>query len=395
MNRRNFALFAAVCLSFSGRAQAAETDDRTRVGNIVDAAVRPMMVEGDIPGAAVGVTVGGKEYVFCYGVADKKSGRKVTSDTIFEIGSVSKTFTATLGAYAQVQGVLSPSDPASKYLPALSGTEFDRVRVLDLATFTAGGLPLQFPDEVTTHDQMIAFYRAWKPDQRPGTSRRYSNPSIGLYGHLAAKSMAMPFDELMQKHLLSALGLKYSFITVPNSQIENYAFGYTKENKRIRVAPGLFDAEAYGVKSTAADVLRFVKANIDAGDGESALHRAILQTHIGRFQIGPMAQGLGWEIVRYPTSLDTLLAANSSEMAFTPQKAIPIAPTARPLDDILINKTGSTNGFAAYAAFVPKEKVGVVILANKNFPIPARVKAAYAILRAIGAATSPTKGQRR
>ncbi|MBY3307629.1 beta-lactamase [Rhizobium laguerreae] len=383
MNRKVFVLFAAACLSFSARTVAAETDERTRVGSIVDAVVQPMMVEGDIPGVAVGITVGGKEYVFCYGVADKESGRRVTNETIFEIGSLSKTFTGTLGAYAQVQGMLSLTDPASKYLPALSGTEFDRVSVLDLATFTAGGLPLQFPDEVTTDDQMIEFYRAWKPDQRPGTSRRYSNPSIGLYGYLAAKSMALPFDELMQKHLLPGLGLKHSFITVPSSEIENYAFGYTKENKRIRVAPGMFDAEAYGVKSTAPDMLRFVEANIDAGDGESALHRAILQTHIGRYQVGPMGQGLGWEIIKYPTNLDTLLAANSSEMAFTPQKATPIAPSALPLDNILINKTGSTNGFAAYAALVPQEKVGLVILANKNFPIPARVRAAYAILSAL------------
>jgi beta-lactamase class C len=383
MNRRTFALLAAVCLTFSARAQAAETDERTRVRSIVDAVVQPMMVEDDIPGVAVGITVGGKEYVFCYGVADKESGRKVTSDTIFEIGSLSKTFTATLGAYAQVQGTIALADPASKYLPALGGTEFDRVNVLNLATFTAGGLPLQFPDEVTTDDQMIEFFRAWKLEQRPGTSRRYSNPSIGLYGYLAAKSMGMPFEQLMQKHLLPSLGLEHSFITVPSSEIGNYAFGYTKENKRIRVAPGMFDAEAYGVKSTAADMLRFVEANIGARDGESALHRAILQTHIGRFQVGPMAQGLGWEIIEYPTNLDTLLAANSSEMAFTPQKAIPIAPTAMPLDNILINKTGSTNGFAAYAALVPKEKIGIVILANKNFPIPARVKAAYAILSAL------------
>ena len=52
---------------------------------------------------------------------------------------------------------------------------------------------------------------------------------------------------------------------------------------------------------------------------------------------------------------------------------------------VLFNKTGSTNGFSSYVAFVPQKKIGIVMLANRNFPIPARIKAAYAVLDLLAA----------
>lgn len=72
---------------------------------------------------------------------------------------MSKTFAATLAAYAVESGTFSLSEKASAYLPALSGSALDKVDVLDLGTYTAGGLPLQVPDDVTNQDGMIAYFR--------------------------------------------------------------------------------------------------------------------------------------------------------------------------------------------------------------------------------------------
>ncbi|MDA6840057.1 serine hydrolase, partial [Escherichia coli] len=144
-------------------------------------------------------------------------------------------------------------DTATKYAPKLAGSSFDNVSMLDLGTYTAGGLPLQFPDSVTDHKTMIDYFKNWKPDYPAGTQRRYSNPSIGLFGYLAAQSMGEPFDKVMETRLIPAFGLKHTFIQVPESQMKNYAYGYSKANKPIRVSPGAFDAQAYGIETTAPD----------------------------------------------------------------------------------------------------------------------------------------------
>lgn len=369
-------------LLFGASAQAAEDADAATLRRVVDEAIRPVLEENGVPGMAVAVTVRGKRHVFNYGVASKKGGQKVSENTIFEIGSVSKTFTATLGAYAQAQGKLSLGDRASRYLPGLAGSSFDQVSLLDLATYTAGGLPLQFPDGVSS-ETMVDYYKGWRPDYAAGSTRVYSNPSIGLFGHLAAKSMGAPFDELMEQRLFPMLGLASTYISVPKARMGDYAFGYSKAGKPIRVSPGVLDSEAYGVKTTAADMIRFVEANMDGSGLDEALQRAMAATQTGYYKVGDTTQGLGWEMYAYPASLERLLAGNSTQMALEPNTVTKLAPPQPMQGDVLVNKTGSTSGFGAYVAFVPSKDIGIVMLANRNFPIPARVKAAYRILQAL------------
>jgi beta-lactamase class C len=149
----------------------------------------------------------------------------------------------------------------------------------------------------------------------------------------------------------------------------------------------LLAAEAFGIVSTASDIIRFVEANI----GELALlpdlQRAITATHTGYVQAGGMTQDLIWEQYPMPVALKTLLAGNSDRMVLEATPVSPITPPSAPRADVWINKTGSTNGFAAYVAFVPEQRAGVVILANRNYPIEARVRLAYEIMSRLGGAT--------
>lgn len=372
-------LAAAVSIAISKPGQQPRSSTRSIVG----AAIRPAMLKYNIPGMAVGVTDGGRSLVINYGIASTKTGRPVTDDTLFELGSVSKTLTATLASYAQVQGYLSLSDRTSKYLPALRYSKFGDVALLDLGTHTPGGLPLQVPEGIRTDNQLMQYFKKWRPTYAPQTYRTYSNVGIGTLGLITAKSMGGDFTALMEQRLFPALGMKNSYINVPMAKMADYAWGYTRGDAPIRMTTGELWPEAYGVRTTAADMLRFVKANMHSLNLGANLQRAITNTHTGYFNASGMTQDLIWEQYPYPAALKTLLTGNSPAMIFNPTRVSKIVPPQRPREDVWINKTGSTNGFGAYVAFIPAKHLGIVILANKNFPISERVTIAYKILTSL------------
>nr|WP_304487010.1 class C beta-lactamase PDC-557 [Pseudomonas aeruginosa]WKB14829.1 class C beta-lactamase PDC-557 [Pseudomonas aeruginosa] len=372
---------AASTLLFATTPAIAGEAPADRLKALVDAAVQPVMKANDIPGLAVAISLKGEPHYFSYGLASKEDGRRVTPETLFEIGSVSKTFTATLAGYALAQDKMRLDDRASQHWPALQGSRFDGISLLDLATYTAGGLPLQFPDSVQKDQAQIRdYYRQWQPTYAPGSQRLYSNPSIGLFGYLAARSLGQPFERLMEQQLFPALGLEQTHLDVPEAALAQYAQGYGKDDRPLRVGPGSLDAEGYGVKTSAADLLRFVDANLHPERLDRPWAQALDATHRGYYKVGDMTQGLGWEAYDWPISLKRLQAGNSTPMALQPQR-IARLPAPQALEgQRLLNKTGSTNGFGAYVAFIPGRDLGLVILANRNYPNAERVKIAYAIL---------------
>ena len=173
----------------------------------------------------------GQAYFFNYGLASKESNTPEGTATLFELGSVSKTLTATLGSYAQVMGKLSLADHPGKYMPGLKGSAIDKASLLNLSTYTAGGLPLQFPDAVTDAAKPDYFVQ-WKPDALPGVQRRYSNPSLGLFGYLTSLALKADFADAMEQQLFPQLGLSNTYIRLPESEMANYAWVTTRRTRR-------------------------------------------------------------------------------------------------------------------------------------------------------------------
>ncbi|WMB75141.1 class C beta-lactamase [Shewanella oncorhynchi] len=376
----NGILISAALFSHATAAKTLNTKD---IQSIVDSAVKPLMAEYAIPGAVIGITIEGKQYFYQYGVSSKTSGQSVTEHTLFEIGSISKTFTATLANYVQGEGKLTLTDMASDYVPALKGSHFDKISLINLATHTAGDLPMQVPDKVTNNAELMDYLKHWQPSFAAGTHRNYANPSIGLLGMIAAQSLGQTFPQVLEQTLFPQLGMTNSYLKVPSNKMADYAQGYDKQDMPVRVNPGVLADEAYGVKTSAKDLLQFVEANMQMHPLTKPLQTALDETHTGYFDVGMMTQDMIWEHYSYPIDLNNLLAGHTQEVVFGSTPVKPIVPPLAPQQNVWINKTGSTGGFAAYAAFIPAKKLGIVLLSNKNTPVPPRVTVGYQILTGI------------
>ncbi|MFW5387368.1 class C beta-lactamase [Yersinia sp. 2544 StPb PI] len=380
----NTLVFTAIAgSSLYSSAQTILTEQQ--VAAVVNKTITPILEKQNIPGMAVAVFYDGKPQFFNYGVADIKTGRQVNENTLFELGSVSKTFTGVAGEYAVQTGIMDLNDPVTKYAPELTGSQWKNVKMLHLATYTAGGLPLQLPDSVTDQKSLWQYYQQWQPQWAPGEMRNYSNASIGLFGALAIKRSQLTFENYMAKYVFQPLKLNHTFITVPESMLPNYAWGY-QDGQPVRVTLGMLGEEAYGVKSTTKDMVRFMQANMDLGSlpaENDKLKKAIIASQSRYFQAQEMFQGLGWEMYNWPINPQRVVADSGNDIALKPRKVKVLEPVQPAIQASWVHKTGATNGFGAYIVFIPEENIGIVMLANKNYPNPVRVQAAYDILEAL------------
>jgi len=299
-------------------------------------------------GVVVGVLGAGQTWVTGWGTAGSDGKPPAAADTIFEIGSVTKVFTATLLAAMVEDGLVALDDPVQRHLPP--GVELPvrwrPITLADLASHTAGlpRLPHGFilrsmrhrrnPYSWLTVDDLHAGLPSTRLRREPGGPPRYSNLGYGLLGHVLAVRAGRGYEQLVQERICRPLELEDTHVAVPAAARERCAQGHSRRGRPVPRWDLPVLAGAGALRSTVADLLRFLRLQL--GEGEPALGRAAALTHAprARHRRG-LAVGLGW--TRLP------LLGTEHELLF---------------------HNGGTGGFRSFAGFVPATRSAVVVLSN-------------------------------
>jgi CubicO group peptidase (beta-lactamase class C family) len=308
---------------------------------------------------AVGLVDKQTSSVFAAGTLDNGTANLVDGDSMFFIGSVSKTFTALLLLEMAERREVSLDDPVAKYLPAsvkapsFSGRE---IRLVDLATHTAGlpfnsdnmkGSNVRDQYESYSVGQMYTFLSHYQLSREPGTRYAYSNVGFALLGHALARRADTTFESLIVERICRPLGMDNTCITLSANQQAQLAMGHDENGKPS--TPWKFSAycPAGDIHSTANDLLKYAAAQ--AGLRTSKLTPAIAKSQVFRFQ-DTTGLGDGGEYSRM----------GRTAMDWVDRTAV------QPAGMELMGHAGGAGSYHAWVGFDTKQKRGVVVLSTAN-----------------------------
>lgn len=298
----------------------------------------PAAVEAQIDGLpGVGIVIasidGDRSDVRSYGAHFDGASR-------FEIGSITKTFTATLFADMLVRHEVSADDPIERYLPEGARAPIfggQHITLADLATQTSGlpRMPTNFSptnsaDPYVNYDEkmLLAFLAGYTLPRAPAATFEYSNLGMGLLGYLLARRLRLDYATAIRTRVLEPLGMSHTRIpaaghpvpTVPGHDVD----GDPVANWTLAALAG-----AGAVVSTPGDMLRFARANLDDSKG-------------------PLAQAM--QLAHRPLRD----AENGRRIGY--------AWLSEP--DGIVWHNGGTGGFRSFIGFDPAQGRAVVVLAN-------------------------------
>ena len=294
---------------------------------------------------------------------------KVDRDTLFEIGSISKVFTALILADMVNKGEVSLDDPAAKYLPAghhMPTRNGRQITLRDLSTHRSG-LP-RMPDDMGRADgvddpfadyseaKLLAFLDRYQLTRDIGAQWEYSNLGAGLLGYLLGRAAHSDYETLLAKRVTGPLGMKDTMVTLKGRNADRLAPPFDRYMRPAKRWDLTLFAPAGGIRSSAADMLIFAKAVLDP---KSRIAAAVKTTTSQRVPGGSpqVEQALGWQIVH-----------------------------PRPDRELLLHD-GQTGGYQSILALEPARNRAVVALANSQVA-PEPVDIALNIL--IGTPVGPT-----
>lgn len=296
-------------------------------------------------GIAIGLIDETGRLVVGYGKFSLNDPREPGGETVFEIGSISKVFTAILLADMVQRDEVRLEDPVQLLLPESvrvprqDGTE---ISLYHLTTHTSG-LP-RMPANISpsdssnpyanyTVDQMYEFLEDTVLDSKPGTQATYSNLGVGLLGHALGLRAGSDYETLVRERIAKPLGMKDTMIALGPDQAKRLAPGHTlalqpASNWELATLAG-----AGALRSTVDDMLSFLAANL--GLKESSLLPAMQDTHRGREPMLGMEIGLGW----------VLREGHGRTITW---------------------HNGGTDGYHSFAGMDKDRRMGVVVLSNST-----------------------------
>jgi beta-lactamase class C len=309
-----------------------------------------------VGGAAVAVRIDGRTLFFNLGWADVAQRRPVTSDSLFNLGSLRKAFEATVLAQAFRQGELAFDDPVSRYVTELQeGNDIRRVTIGQLAVHTSGlVLPPDASPSSTQRYTLAEFIRAlsdWKLEEgrEPGTQNIYSHAGYVLLQLVLERRFGMPIAELLDRRVIRPLGLVSTALPLRGadgraelepSLMSRAVQGYDRNGKPVG-QPGdqqtHYDFSGTGqMFSSARDLATFLAANLGELPIDRALQEAMQLTHRGVFRANSRTmQAMAWEAIDYDGT-------------------------------VVVDKPGGLNNSSAYIGMVPSRKLALVLLINRG-----------------------------
>lgn len=339
--RRDFLLGTIASAVFAGQARA---------GFVPDDEIRNILRERiDNTRQSVGIVASvfdaGGERIVTYGRSGAANGRALDGDTVFEIGSITKVFTALLLTEMVTRGEVALDDPASKYLPAdvkMPSRSGKQITLLDLATYTSGlprtpdGIPGDGANPYAAYaaEQLYAFLSNHTLRFDPGTHYIYANLGFGLLGHVLALRANTSYEDLVVSRICAPLGLDDTRISLTPSMGERLAQGHFSNLKPASNWDFLALAGAGALRSTANDLLKFMKATCLSGPGAPLRSAIDLLLQTRRPTDGPN------------TSVGLGVFIRSGN------------------DDEIVWKDGMTGGYACYGGFSTRLRSGAVVLSN-------------------------------